>query len=142
MAFQGWDATTPANNASVSAINFKENQLPSTVNDSARQMMADLKAEAPLCIQPVSEVRSLTLKDSPMVWATQAAGSATVSEVIAYVYRPSLTASDNGLSIIKPSDVSGSASGIGRWQAVGLLNKPDASGNLRIGKNIVFDLGS
>lgn len=35
-------STTPASNASVDSINFAEGQVPSTVNDSARQLMADL----------------------------------------------------------------------------------------------------
>lgn len=35
-------STTPASNASVDSINFAEAQVPSTLNDSARQLMADL----------------------------------------------------------------------------------------------------
>jgi hypothetical protein len=35
-------STTPANNASAGAIDWAEGQPPSTVNDSARQMMADV----------------------------------------------------------------------------------------------------
>lgn len=42
MALWQW-STTPANNASgVTSINWAEGQPPSTVNDSARQMMADV----------------------------------------------------------------------------------------------------
>ncbi len=37
-------STTPANNASAGSINWAEGQPPSTVNDSARQMMADVAA--------------------------------------------------------------------------------------------------
>jgi len=39
-----WDATTPGNNATQGSINFAENQSPSTVNNSARQMMSDISA--------------------------------------------------------------------------------------------------
>jgi hypothetical protein len=38
-------STTPASNASVGAMNWSENQLPSTVNNSARQLVADLRYE-------------------------------------------------------------------------------------------------
>ena len=38
-------STTPASNASVGAINFSEGQLPSSVNNSARQFMADMRYE-------------------------------------------------------------------------------------------------
>ncbi|MBB5509556.1 tail fiber domain-containing protein [Paraburkholderia atlantica] len=41
MALWQW-STTPANNATAGAINWAEGQAPSTVNDSARQMMADV----------------------------------------------------------------------------------------------------
>lgn len=41
MAVKNW-STTPASNASVDSINFAEGQNPSTVNDSARQLMADV----------------------------------------------------------------------------------------------------
>ncbi len=41
MAFDNW-SVNPANNTLVDGINWSENQLPSTVNGSARQMMADL----------------------------------------------------------------------------------------------------
>lgn len=36
-------STTPASNASVGSINFAEGQVPSGLNDSARQLMADIK---------------------------------------------------------------------------------------------------
>lgn len=42
MALKDW-STTPASNASAGSINFAEGQAPSTLNNSARQMMADLK---------------------------------------------------------------------------------------------------
>ena len=35
-------STTPASNATVDSINFAESQAPSSVNDSARQLMADM----------------------------------------------------------------------------------------------------
>lgn len=41
MALWQW-STTPASNASAGAIDWAEGQPPSTVNDSARQMMADV----------------------------------------------------------------------------------------------------
>src|ERR1044072_2375020 len=41
MALWQW-STTPANNASAGAIDWAEGQPPSPVNDSARQMMADV----------------------------------------------------------------------------------------------------
>lgn len=41
MALYQW-STTPANNATAGSINWAEGQAPSTVNDSARQMMADV----------------------------------------------------------------------------------------------------
>lgn len=41
MALWQW-STTPANNATAGAIDWAEGQPPSTVNDSARQMMADV----------------------------------------------------------------------------------------------------
>jgi len=41
MALWQW-STTPANNASAGLIDWAEGQPPSTVNDSARQMMADV----------------------------------------------------------------------------------------------------
>ena len=41
MALRDW-STTPASNASAGSINWAEGQAPSTVNDSARQMMADV----------------------------------------------------------------------------------------------------
>ena len=40
MALWQW-STTPASNATAGSINWAEGQAPSTVNDSARQMMAD-----------------------------------------------------------------------------------------------------
>jgi hypothetical protein len=43
MAMYQW-STTPANNATAGSINWAEGQAPSTVNDSARQMMADVAA--------------------------------------------------------------------------------------------------
>lgn len=43
MALWQW-STTPASNASAGAIDWAEGQPPSTVNDSARQMMADVAA--------------------------------------------------------------------------------------------------
>ncbi|SCW57099.1 hypothetical protein SAMN02927924_01440 [Sphingobium faniae] len=39
--FDNW-STNPASNTLIDGINWSENQLPSTVNNSARQMMADL----------------------------------------------------------------------------------------------------
>ena len=41
MALYQW-STTPATNATAGTINFAEGQVPSTVNDSARQLMADV----------------------------------------------------------------------------------------------------
>jgi hypothetical protein len=41
MSLDKW-STTPGNNATVGSINWAEGQPPSTVNDSARQMMADV----------------------------------------------------------------------------------------------------
>lgn len=41
MALWQW-STTPASNATAGSINWAEGQAPSTVNDSARQMMADV----------------------------------------------------------------------------------------------------
>jgi len=41
MALRDW-STTPGSNANVGSINWAEGQAPSTVNDSARQMMADV----------------------------------------------------------------------------------------------------
>lgn len=41
MSLWQW-STTPASNATAGAINWAEGQAPSTVNDSARQMMADV----------------------------------------------------------------------------------------------------
>ena len=43
MAVSDW-SITPAANATMPGINFAEGQLPSTVNNSNRQMMADLKS--------------------------------------------------------------------------------------------------
>ena len=43
MAIADW-STNPANNTLVGSINWTEGQLPSTVNGSARQMMADVAA--------------------------------------------------------------------------------------------------
>jgi hypothetical protein len=43
MSLWQW-STTPASNATAGAINWAEGQAPSTVNDSARQMMADVAA--------------------------------------------------------------------------------------------------
>lgn len=43
MAFLDWD-TNPANNTSKPGIDWSEGMLPGAVNNSARQMMADLKA--------------------------------------------------------------------------------------------------
>ncbi|RKP56354.1 tail fiber domain-containing protein [Pararobbsia silviterrae] len=43
MALWQW-STTPADNATAGAIDWAEGQPPSTVNDSARQMMADVAA--------------------------------------------------------------------------------------------------
>jgi hypothetical protein len=42
MAMKNW-STTAASNATVDSINFAENQLPSTVNNSARALMADVR---------------------------------------------------------------------------------------------------
>lgn len=42
MALRSW-STTAANNASVGSINWAENQLPNTVNNSARAEMADTR---------------------------------------------------------------------------------------------------
>jgi hypothetical protein len=44
MAMTGW-STTAADNDLIGAINWQENQAPSTVNDSARATMVDVKAE-------------------------------------------------------------------------------------------------
>lgn len=44
MAMKDW-STTAANNASVGSINFSEGQAANTVNDSARQMMADVRTD-------------------------------------------------------------------------------------------------
>ena len=41
MALRDW-STTPGSNANVGSINWAEGQAPSTINDSARQMMADV----------------------------------------------------------------------------------------------------
>jgi hypothetical protein len=42
MAMKNW-STTASSNATVDSINFGENQLPSTVNNSARALMADVR---------------------------------------------------------------------------------------------------
>ena len=42
MSLKNW-STTAASNSSVDSINFAENQAPSTVNDSARALMADVR---------------------------------------------------------------------------------------------------
>lgn len=42
MTLKNW-STTAANNATVDSINFAENQAPSTVNDSARALMVDVR---------------------------------------------------------------------------------------------------
>lgn len=42
MALKTW-STTAGNNATVDSINWAENQAPSTVNDSARALMADVR---------------------------------------------------------------------------------------------------
>ena len=42
MALKSW-STTASSNATVGSINFAENQAPSTVNDSARALMADVR---------------------------------------------------------------------------------------------------
>lgn len=43
MALKNW-STTANSNSSVDSINFAENQAPSTVNDSARNLMADVRS--------------------------------------------------------------------------------------------------
>ena len=42
MAMKNW-STTASSNATVDSINFAENQLPSTVNNSARELMVDVR---------------------------------------------------------------------------------------------------
>lgn len=43
MSLKNW-STTPSSNATVDSINFAEGQAPSSVNDSARALMADVRA--------------------------------------------------------------------------------------------------
>lgn len=44
MPMKDW-STTPSDNDTAGSINFAEGQLPSTVNNSARQLMADVRAQ-------------------------------------------------------------------------------------------------
>lgn len=43
MAFSGWSTTASSNTNAATGVNFDENIAPSLVNDSAREMMAQLK---------------------------------------------------------------------------------------------------
>ena len=44
MAVKDW-STTAGNNTAPGSVNFAENQLPSTVNNSMRQVLADLRTD-------------------------------------------------------------------------------------------------
>lgn len=70
-------STTPASNASIGAINFAEGQLPSTLNNSARQLMADLRYELG-AISSVKTAGATTDLGATQEGVIELTGSATI----------------------------------------------------------------
>ena len=64
-------STTAASNASVGSVNFAEGQAPSTVNDSARALMADLAAEATLETVSGTDTYTVTYDIVPSAYSTK-----------------------------------------------------------------------
>ena len=58
MALVNW-STTAANNASVDSINFAEGQAPSTLNNSARELMAQVRAGAKIRVATVAAMTAI-----------------------------------------------------------------------------------
>lgn len=103
-------STTPANNALVGSVNFSEGQAPSTVNDSARQLMADLKAGAVLNVSTLADMAALPEAGlSKGVRAALADGGD-----FRWVNPSSLTA--NGGTVVASTDPA--ATGSGNWERI------------------------
>lgn len=67
MSIDQW-STTPANNASgVTGVNWAEGQAPSTVNDSARQVMADVAAWY-AAVDPAGRIEQYGGASAPTGW--------------------------------------------------------------------------
>jgi hypothetical protein len=108
-------STTPANNALVGSVNFSEGQAPSTVNDSARQLMADIKAGVPLVVDTTADMKALTKAD-----LSQGVQTAVSDAQGGYFFWSSTsTETANDITVFESNE-----GGTGRWKRIydGTLN--------------------
>lgn len=65
MAFSGWSTTAANNTNAATGVNFDEGQAPSTINDSGRELMAQLKS----AVVDLTSTQTLTNKTltSPVI---------------------------------------------------------------------------
>jgi hypothetical protein len=107
MSLKNW-STTAASNATVDSINFAEGQAPSTVNDSARALMADVRyALATQDTIASATTTDIGAKDSGSLTVsgtTTITGLGTVSAGISkrLTFSGALTLTHNATSLILP----------------------------------------
>jgi hypothetical protein len=64
-------STTPSSNASVGSVNFSEGQAPSSVNDSARALMADIAAAHQVETASGTDTYTITLDVTPTAYSNK-----------------------------------------------------------------------
>lgn len=76
MAFADWSTTAASNTNAATGVNFDEGQVPSTVNDSAREMMAQLRAVVPFALdRDVSQLEVVNTTTETTVYSFTVPGN-------------------------------------------------------------------
>lgn len=111
MALKDW-STTAADNASAPGINWAEGQPPSSVNNSARQMMADIKSGVSAVCADVDEMAALTKAKQTDGTIVQVLGRAAIGDGGGgfFYWDASSTATPDGGTIFASDE-----GGVGRW---------------------------